>query len=118
MKPNKLTAGANVMWESSRMMLPEHRERSIIQNKQTNRLERPELTEEEQQELFGRLKASMSNTIEVTVTVFGEYEHTKYIGTVSGLDLRQQLVKLEWLGDWKLIDFKDIIGVEFSAERY
>ncbi|WP_051620400.1 YolD-like family protein [Paenibacillus sp. UNC451MF] len=112
----KLTG--NGLWESSRMMLPEHRERSVQLHKQTDRLAKLELMEEELQELFGRLKSSMSNTLEVTVSVFCEYGRMKYTGIVSGLDPRQQLVKLEWLGDWKLIDFKDIIGVEFSAERY
>ncbi len=32
MNPNKLTPGYNVMWESSRMMPPEHREQSLAKN--------------------------------------------------------------------------------------
>ncbi|WP_079908294.1 YolD-like family protein [Paenibacillus sp. 32352] len=118
MKPNKLTAGANVMWESSRMMLPEHRERSVFLYGQEDKLKRPELTEEEQQELFGRLKASLSNTIEVTIKVYTEYGYEKYSGVVGGLDPRHKLVKLEWRADWKLIEFRDIVGVDLCVEGY
>ena len=32
MNPNKLTPGYNIMWESSRMMLPEHREQLLLKN--------------------------------------------------------------------------------------
>ena len=35
MNPNKLTPGYNVMWESSRMMLPEHREQLLAKTKRT-----------------------------------------------------------------------------------
>ncbi|GAA4828212.1 hypothetical protein GCM10023310_01190 [Paenibacillus vulneris] len=108
----------NGLWESSRMMLPQHRERSVQQNNQASRMTRPELTEEEQQELFGRLKASLVNTIEVTITVYKENGYEKYTGIVGGLDPRYYLVKLEWLGDWKLIEFKDIVGVEMHAQGY
>ena len=33
MNPNKLTPGYNIMWESSRMMLPEHREQLLAQKR-------------------------------------------------------------------------------------
>lgn len=95
-------------------MLPEHRERSVQLSIQAEKMTRPELTEEEQQELFGRLKASLVNSIEVTVTVYREFGYEKYTGIVGGLDPRHKLVKLDWLGDWKLIEFKDIIDVQLE----
>ncbi|WP_282942789.1 YolD-like family protein [Paenibacillus sp. RC67] len=99
------------------MMLPEHKERGFQLNNQANKMARPEFTEDEQLELFRWLKASLVNTIEITITVYSNYGIETYTGIVSGLDSRQYLVKLDWLGDWKLIDFKDIIGAEFSADR-
>ncbi|MCZ8514347.1 YolD-like family protein [Paenibacillus filicis] len=112
MKNNKLTPGGNLVWEGSRMMLPEHKQALIKQRISLKKQTRPELTEEEQQEMFGRLKASRSEKIEVTITVYGEYENQSFTGIVTGIDPRLYLVKLEFNHDWKLFDFTDIIGVE------
>lgn len=116
MRPNKITPGFNVMWESSRMMLPEHRERSVFLYGQEDILKKPELTEEEQQEMFGRLKASKANTLEVCIKVFGDFEIQKVTGIVTGLD--KYLVKMEVNNDWQLIKFEDIIGVDIYGEGY
>lgn len=79
MKPNKLTPGANIMWESSRMIIPQHKEATIRQAQEAQKRERPDLTEEELQEMFGRLSASKANTLEVTITVYGDPETRKEI---------------------------------------
>ncbi len=50
------------------------------------------LTEEDQLELFGWLRMSCSNTIEVTITIVGEHENRKIVGVVTGLDTRQSLL--------------------------
>lgn len=115
MKQNKLTAGANVIWESSRMILSQHRAVSLLQDKNAKRQVIPELTEEEKEEIFGRLKAAKANTLKVTITVFGELETYKFIGIVTGLDPRQQLIKIEVGRNWHLIEFRDVIGVEMDG---
>jgi hypothetical protein len=109
MKPNKLTQNANLRWERSDIILPD-------QNDIKRR--RPELTKEEQQELFVRLSASRSSCVDVTITLFGVYENRHITGTVTGLDPRLHLIKVETTGtywDWHLIDFADVIGVEFET---
>ncbi|MDO3680657.1 YolD-like family protein [Paenibacillus ehimensis] len=108
----------NGMWESMRMMIPQHRERSVQQQREVAKQVRPELTEEEQQELFGQLRASLSNTLEVEITLFDEYENKKIIGIVTGLDPRHQLAKVQTGQSWELIQFCDVIGVEFDVERF
>lgn len=114
MKPNKLTAGANVIWESSSMMLPQHKEASLHRDKQRSKNIKPELTEEEQEELFGCLRASLVNTIEVSVTIYGEFVNKQLTGVITGLDPRQRLAKLEpCKGDWELFKFDDVLRVEF-----
>ena len=114
MKPNKLTPGANVMWESSRMIIPQHKEAAIRQAKEVRKQVRPELTEEELQEMFGRLKAAQSNTLEVTITLYGEYENRLLRGIVTGLDPRQRLIKIEHDYDWELIEFENVISVQLD----
>ncbi|MCZ8513802.1 YolD-like family protein [Paenibacillus filicis] len=95
------------------MMLPEHKQALIEQSISLRKQPRPELTEEEQQEMFGKLRMSMKEHLEVMVTVFGEYENSHYTGVITGLDPHQYLVKIKLNHDWKVIDFKDIVGVEF-----
>lgn len=60
-EPNKLTPGFNVMWESSRMIIPQHKEAARSQAREFIKQPRPELTEEEHQEMFGKLRASKSS---------------------------------------------------------
>ncbi|MCP1306461.1 YolD-like family protein [Paenibacillus tyrfis] len=108
----------NGLWESTRMMIPQHRESSILQRKEAKKQVRPEMTEEEQQELFGRLRASLSNTLDVEITLFDEYENKKIVGIVTGLDPQYRLVKVQTGQSWELIQFRDVIRVEFNVERY
>ncbi|TVY10351.1 YolD-like family protein [Paenibacillus cremeus] len=76
------------------------------------------MTEEEQQELFGRLKASLRNSVEVTITVFGELGNRQVTGGVAGLDPKHRLVKVETSGDWELIEFENVLAVELSSVEY
>ena len=57
MNPNKLTPGYNVMWESSRMMLPEHR--SSCLRKRKEREFPPELSEEQLNDMNRIIAASI-----------------------------------------------------------
>ncbi|MCU6793045.1 YolD-like family protein [Paenibacillus sp. WQ 127069] len=78
---------------------------------------RPELTEKEQSELFGRLSVSQFNNLSVKITLFGEYEDRRITGIVTGIDPRHQLIKIETTGtkwDWHLIDFANVVEVEFE----
>ncbi|MFE5321835.1 YolD-like family protein [Paenibacillus sp. NPDC056579] len=104
------------MWESPRMKLPEHREQSVILYEQEDKLKRPEITEEEQQEMFGKLKVSKANAVEVCITVFNDFEIQQITGVVTGLD--KYLVKMKINNDWQLFKFEGIIGVDIDGEGY
>ncbi|MFH5181174.1 YolD-like family protein [Paenibacillus sp. TAB 01] len=121
MKPNKLTPGSNMFWESSRMILPQHKEASIHQAKQSVKRFKPEFSEEEMGEMFGRLQVAKANTIEVTITVYGELDDQVITGNVTGLDPRLRLIKIEVEDpkhDWHLVEFSDVIGVELGDDYY
>ncbi|WP_010495056.1 hypothetical protein [Paenibacillus elgii] len=70
------------------------------------------LTDEQQREIFGRLRASRSNTLEVTVTFFDGREYRQTTGIVADM-VDQRYVKLELERGWMLINFADVTGVEF-----
>ncbi|MFE5323807.1 YolD-like family protein [Paenibacillus sp. NPDC056579] len=116
MKPAKWTSEANVIRESSGMMLPEYREENVFYYDQDEKWRKPVLTEEEQQEMFRRLRDSKAKAVEVCVRVYGEHETRNITGIVTGLDnypglLDQYLVKIEAKGDWQLFNFSDVIEV-------
>lgn len=74
------------------------------------------LTEEDQLELFGRLRVFWSNTIEVTITIVGEHENRKIVGVVTGLDTRQGLLKVQKKEGWELIELTDVLSVGLMME--
>lgn len=51
MNPNKLTPGYNIMWESSRMMLPEHREQLLAQKRKKKEYTPPPLSTDQLEEM-------------------------------------------------------------------
>lgn len=113
MKNNKLTPGGNLVWEGSRMMLPEHKQELIEERVKLKRITKPELTEEEQKEMFVKLRMSIAERLDLTVTIIDEYENSRYTGMITGLDPHQYLVNIKLNHDWKVIDFKNIVGVEW-----
>lgn len=115
MNPNKLTPGHNVMWESSRMMLPQHKDAIRTYDRESVLRVRPELTEEEREEMFGRLAVSRANTLNVTIAVFNAYGEDRIInGIVTGLDPRYKLVKIEVGYDWELVEFENVVRVDID----
>jgi hypothetical protein len=68
----KLTG--NGRWESSRIIIPEHKEAMIRHDIESKKLKRPNLTDEEKEYVFGLLYSAKANTLPVTVKVFRSYE--------------------------------------------
>lgn len=70
MKPNKLTEGSNMRWESMRMMLPEHvaRIREDLENEK--KIARPILTEDELEEIGNTILLAIENRCPVELSYF------------------------------------------------
>ncbi|KZE79332.1 hypothetical protein AV654_17845 [Paenibacillus elgii] len=77
----------------------------------TKNNEQGRLTDEQRREIFGRLRSSRSNTLNVTITFFDGLEYRQTTGIVAEMD--QRYVKLELERGWMLVNFADITGVEF-----
>lgn len=102
----------NGMWESSRMMLPEHKEELIRHRSQLGRKVRPALDEQRLQDIAYAIGEAVSTGSEVTVTVFGEYVDTEVRGLIKKVDQQLRRVKIETTPDeWEWVRFDDIIGV-------
>lgn len=76
-----------------------------------NTITTEKLSDEQQREIFGRLRTSRSNTLNVTVTFYDGREYRQTAGIVSEMDHR--CVKLEMERGWMIVNLADVTGVEF-----
>lgn len=112
MKPNKLTPGYNLVWESSRMMLPEHKEKLKQHQKELEKRKKP-LIDEQQLDIFSQiLSDAMVNGINVKIEVFGPYTDRYVSGNVLKFDSQRRQIKMRSKGQCVWIKLEDIVDVQ------
>ncbi|CAM2871584.1 MULTISPECIES: YolD-like family protein [Paenibacillus] len=84
----------NGIFESSRMMLPEHREAYIIHQEQLAPRTRPSLDAQAAEEMSRLLSNSMLLGDAVTITLFHEHDDIRFTGQVLRLDSPARTLKL------------------------
>lgn len=95
MKKNKLTPGHNLLWESSRMMLPEHREQFLEHRRELSQKTKPLLDEQEQDHINHTLFNAYHHKRSVTLTLFDPLDHVIRQGAIHTLDPEKKRLKLE-----------------------
>lgn len=105
---------ANGLWESSRMMLPEHRETlasrrefGTVTKAKSNK--RPTRDEFELEDLGNQLVEAHQEEYEVVLTVWNRED--KLRGRIEKLDAQTRLVHVSRLGEITKVPFLDIIQV-------
>ncbi|NBI28258.1 YolD-like family protein [Chengkuizengella marina] len=112
MKVNKLTPGSNMIWEASRMMLPEHKELMNYYQKERNRKTKPVLEEEEVNIISQQLSESMLSKSQITIELFRAFGQNAFkTGTVTKFDTKLRQIKLDYDDEYKWIKFQEIVGV-------
>lgn len=111
MKIGKLTEGQNLMWESSRMMLPEHKAELHRYNKRKDIKALPTLDEQAIEIIFSSIMASYTSKTPITLELYGEYESRTITGVVSKVDHIHQQLKVILEDDFEWIEFTNIIGL-------
>ena len=102
---NKLSKGSNLLWESSRIILPEHREAIIEHRKKQKQHPRPELAPQQHEEIERIIHYSYQKKQKIELTLYGLYENRKIEGTVKKIDIPTRRIKIE--NEW--IPFHEII---------
>lgn len=101
----------NGLWESSRMMLPEHREAIIRLQLKQGRKDRPTLDSQEMELIEQALAESFHEHRSITLRLFDEYEDQELTGTVSVIHTYRREIKLATgIGEWKWIKIDDIVS--------
>ncbi|WP_144461729.1 YolD-like family protein [Siminovitchia fortis] len=115
MKPNKLTPGSNMRWESSRMMLPEHVQALKDANVDSKRVKRPQLDEQEWEQVNETIHIAIEYNLPVVFTLWIDGFFDEIRGMVHYVN---QMNKLVHVVDTSLeshrIDFDSIVSVKFA----
>jgi hypothetical protein len=104
---NKLTAGSNLLWEGSRMILPEHKIAMLNQQHETTRRQRVVLDEQEWEEISAAVAESMELRKEIKLRMYHPFEEVEVIGIVDRVDQHGSRFMVD--GEWFKIG--DIEGV-------
>lgn len=108
--PNKLTEGSNLLWESSRIILPEHKERIRIRREEARRggkRERPQLDEQEAERINEAIMRSLHERVPVRLRMYDPFEELIVEGVVEQVNPVRRRIRVD--GEW--FDIADIVGV-------
>ncbi|AOZ94946.1 hypothetical protein PNBC_08065 [Paenibacillus crassostreae] len=102
----------NGLYESSRMIIPEHRAAILRQEYESNRRVKPILDEQQWEIVEQAIAESVREHVTVTLQVFGNFENRELSGIVNIVNTFRREVKLCFENDWEWIKFEDIIEAE------
>jgi hypothetical protein len=91
----------NGLWESSRMMLPQHKEAFIAAQQKVDRQQRPIIHDDEYELMVRHIKESYYTKKHVFIELFHETESIYMIGHVNKIDEQSQ--RIEFLHEEQLI---------------
>jgi len=97
----------NGRWESSRMMLPQHKEAINQQLKEIELKRRPELHEDEMQ--MAMVSVSYTRKVEICVMIYDEYTNRDLVGVVVSINTDRKNFKIELDTGYEFIDFAEVI---------
>ena len=112
MRTNKLTPGSNLLWESSRMILPEHKE-ALVRHREAITVvkpRRPIRDEFELEELACRLHDAKEEGRELEITIWGRDFPIR--ARVVKMDANTRRVHIEHFGVIEKVPFLDILAAD------
>lgn len=113
MKANKLTPGKNLLWESSRMMLPEHKEALIKHRQERSKKEKPIIEDQMKRLIWFTIEEAHERGVKVKIDVFDEYEDKHHIGNITKVDQHRKELKLvDDEEEFIWISFDDILLID------
>ncbi|OMF73011.1 YolD-like family protein [Paenibacillus glucanolyticus] len=103
----------NGLWESSRMMLPEHKVAINIKSKEEGRKFRPTLDNQELELIENALAESFHEHRTVKIQIFDEYEDKVISGIVVLIQTFRREIKLTTgIGEWEWIKIDEVVSVK------
>ncbi|MEY4480753.1 MAG: hypothetical protein RLZZ267_1431 [Bacillota bacterium] len=103
----------NLLWESSRMMLPEHKEQLLQYQAHTRRVQKPDLDEQHLAYLSEQLQIAVQEQSEIRMQCHENHQQTSYNGTIQRLNRANRTCLLRIDEDtYQTIAIDSIIAIE------
>ncbi|MCB5235597.1 MAG: YolD-like family protein [Niallia nealsonii] len=109
---NKLSEGHNLRWESSRMMLPEHREQLLAEKRKQKEFNPPVLDENQLEEINYVIVNSIKQERAIRITYADKYGPADFSGQIQKLDSIEGWLKITNNEQNLSIIFKQILQAE------
>ncbi|WP_337035145.1 YolD-like family protein [Paenibacillus illinoisensis] len=103
---------ANGLWESSRMMLPQHKERIIEHRTQIQVQSKPLIHEDEWEIITQNIGMSLNYTLHAIFEVFNESGNRHLYGIVTSVSRYKFKIELENGFEW--VDFDQLVSVQLE----
>lgn len=97
------------VWESSRMMLPEHKSRIHKDERETLHRGKSVLDGQKLEEIECTLALSLRSHVRVTVVLADSFANKQLNGFVTSIHTHSREIKLQWAEEWKWIQVDDIV---------
>jgi hypothetical protein len=101
----------NGLFESSRMMLPEHKEAYLLHQQELNRRKLPVLDSQQIERFSWIIAESMMTGKEITLCLYGDFAERRITGRIVRIEQRERKVKIAngWHEEW--VDIEKIINI-------
>ncbi|WFR61045.1 YolD-like family protein [Paenibacillus amylolyticus] len=105
---------ANGLWESSRMMLPQHKERIIQHRTHIHVQTKPILHEDEWEIMAQHIEMSLNYTLPATIEIFHESGNRYIHGIVTSVSTFGKKIKIEMENGFEWVDFDQLVAVKLE----
>lgn len=100
-------------WESSRMMLPEHREALLARKKEQMKVEKPVLDEQQIEDFEMLIQQSYEYKFALSIELYDDGFFWGVEGVVSHINTQRELLHIkDIVGDTNIVMFGDIVDVK------
>ncbi|MGG0639988.1 YolD-like family protein [Bacillus altitudinis] len=114
MNPNKLTPGYNIMWESSRMMLPEHREQLLAQKRKKKEYTPLPLSSDQLEEMNVLITQSITEDQAICVKYIASGMKAQFWGWVKAIHYETRRMKIVNDEDVLNLSLHQIIAIDLN----
>lgn len=100
----------NIKWESSRMMLSEHKEAIKQHNQFKFDYKKPELCEERIEEIQRLIEEAYEQQTDIIIEVYQKQGNRLVQGKVTKIDLFGEKVRIDFNMGYEWVDFAEIVS--------
>lgn len=104
----------NLLWESNRMFLPEHKEQLLERRRKQQEFTAPEPDEDRLSELNLIITEALRSGRSVIITHAGLYGPERFCGLIRRVDGQNRLVRIEGINETLVLRFNKVINVDWA----